>query len=587
MLIKSIVNDLCRPLCTDIFGAVASWTTPIDIPAAEAAALKAFFDATGGTGWTNSTGWGTSATAASYQGVTVTAGHVTAISLPANNLTGAAGTTLDPLAATLATLDLEGNAFDYDWYVDSVNGSDLNSGTQPDQALQTIAALSAKPIVSGQKIGLARGSLWREQLTITTDDLTIDAFGSGDKPILDCADIVSAGWSKTDGYTNIYQVTLTTNYVVSQPAFCSVWEGPARLPASISLAALDTAPGTYYVETSNTTTPTVYIHATGSGDPSSNGKVYEMATRLSGIYAKGADSGTVRNVVCKRNLANNGAIQVGRSWHIEDVLASDGSKHNLLYGDGCTLSLVVASGAYYTASATMFVYNEDVPASLGVTHNFCQATLPSYGALFCGFHGHKNTSGDFGDVVFNSCVVSNVFQGFLCNDADISINNTTASCKYLIQTGAPTQYIVNGGTYTNIGETPRIISFESNNASVSLQNLTMTLNNMASGGMFYSTKEGTSLSLVGCTINYNTNAIWVAYFTGAGCNLTANGNRFNVNRSLHFYVPTDATISSDNNSFAYATPNFTVGATTYKTLAEWQAGTGQDTNSTISPYVAP
>ena len=109
MLIKSIVNDLCRPLCTDIFGAVASWTTPTDIPAEEAAALKVFYDATGGTGWTNNTNWGTSATADDWQGVTVTAGHVTAISLPANNLIGAAGTTLDPLSATLVTLDLGGN----------------------------------------------------------------------------------------------------------------------------------------------------------------------------------------------------------------------------------------------------------------------------------------------------------------------------------------------------------------------------------------------------------------------------------------------------------------------------------------------
>lgn len=48
----------------------------------------------------------------------------------------------------------------FDWYVDSANGNDGNTGKSSLQALRTVAALLGKTITSGQKIGLARGSVW-------------------------------------------------------------------------------------------------------------------------------------------------------------------------------------------------------------------------------------------------------------------------------------------------------------------------------------------------------------------------------------------------------------------------------------------
>ena len=85
----------------------SGWKRLAGISGAANDALKAFYDATGGDLWTDNTGWGTSS--AAYAGVTISAGEVTAIELPGNNLDGDAGTTLDPLAGTLATLDLGQN----------------------------------------------------------------------------------------------------------------------------------------------------------------------------------------------------------------------------------------------------------------------------------------------------------------------------------------------------------------------------------------------------------------------------------------------------------------------------------------------
>ena len=64
------------------------WVVPADIPAAEAAALKWLYYATGGDSWTTNTNWGLTATAANWHGITMAGGKVTKIELGANNLAG-------------------------------------------------------------------------------------------------------------------------------------------------------------------------------------------------------------------------------------------------------------------------------------------------------------------------------------------------------------------------------------------------------------------------------------------------------------------------------------------------------------------
>ena len=82
---------------------------PTDVPQAEVDALIAFYHATHGDAWTNNTGWLTDPVVDNWHGVTVAAGRITAIDLPGNNLVGAAGTTLDPLFASLVRLSAYDN----------------------------------------------------------------------------------------------------------------------------------------------------------------------------------------------------------------------------------------------------------------------------------------------------------------------------------------------------------------------------------------------------------------------------------------------------------------------------------------------
>ena len=77
--------------------------------ASDRAALEAFYDATGGSGWTNSASWKTSAPLGDWFGVTTDAsGRVTELRLSDNGLTGSIPTAFGSLV-TLQWLDLSLN----------------------------------------------------------------------------------------------------------------------------------------------------------------------------------------------------------------------------------------------------------------------------------------------------------------------------------------------------------------------------------------------------------------------------------------------------------------------------------------------
>lgn len=95
-----------------------------------------------------------------------------------------------------------------DIYVDSISGSDTNSGTQ-DKPIKTLAKVKTLTVKGGNSLFLKCGSIWREQLTITstfnpTGNISIKGYGNclGDSyPIIRGSDIVSA-WSKDTSTSN-------------------------------------------------------------------------------------------------------------------------------------------------------------------------------------------------------------------------------------------------------------------------------------------------------------------------------------------------------------------------------------------------
>ena len=73
-------------------------TAVIDIPQSEKDALKALYDATGGTNWVNKTGWDfNTAVTSGWYGITVSGGHVISIKLMNNQLNGTIPTEIGQL----------------------------------------------------------------------------------------------------------------------------------------------------------------------------------------------------------------------------------------------------------------------------------------------------------------------------------------------------------------------------------------------------------------------------------------------------------------------------------------------------------
>ena len=93
------------------------------------------------------------------------------------------------------------------YYVDSVHGSDGNSGTSPDQAWKSLGPVNARQFQPGDVINFACGSTFYGGLVIDDsgtegNPITFQAYGSGDKPVFSN----SGAWSRS--------ITINASWVV-------------------------------------------------------------------------------------------------------------------------------------------------------------------------------------------------------------------------------------------------------------------------------------------------------------------------------------------------------------------------------------
>ena len=228
--------------------------------------------------------------------------------------------------------------------IDQANGSDSNPGT----AAKPFKNLTAVPtLAAGQSIGLACESPpahWRQWINQGTapNNITITGYGActstaqiiagatSNLPIIDGADIISTGWTKTTGYTKVYNTNSALNYATwyggrqggsyhgtdtsgppygSVNAFLNFWEddrstttGGKFLTWEPTLADVDDTACSYYVPNLITTgandnnlwsippSGTLYIHGCNASNlnPNTNGYTYDYSNRAYAIALGGA-----------------------------------------------------------------------------------------------------------------------------------------------------------------------------------------------------------------------------------------------------------------------------------------------------------
>ena len=92
----------------------------------------------------------------------------------------------------LASLSVQAQTY----YVSSVSGNDSNSGLSETQAWKSISKVNTEMsgISPGATIRFKRGEVFIGQLNVTVDNLTIGAYGAGDKPLIRATRWLGSGW---------------------------------------------------------------------------------------------------------------------------------------------------------------------------------------------------------------------------------------------------------------------------------------------------------------------------------------------------------------------------------------------------------
>lgn len=293
----------------------------------------------------------------------------------------------DSLATTIGELNQI-------WYVDSRYGDDSHTGQSPAQAWKTLAKL--KTIVSsGDFIYLAKGSYWRESFSFfpELDSIRIDNYGAGPLPIIDGSEIVGANWSKTGGYTNVYEYT-TTNEDEGTNADYPLYEGENTLTLASSLANLDATAGAYYYVVNSTTNVTYYAHTTNSDNPNTNGSTYAVTVRQPIALH---NNNSVFGVHPRRGLDNDGPMATYKQGDLENIIAEDGHKHNVFNGGGHIRNVVALNARMQGAGGTtLFVSYELIPNDLTAEYYNCHAINARDNEVVddIGFYGHGTTAND-------------------------------------------------------------------------------------------------------------------------------------------------------------------------------------------------
>lgn len=476
-----------------------------------------------------------------------------------------------------------------DWYVDSVNGSDSNTGLAPNIAFATIAKVMTV-LTAGDVIGLVRGSTWHEQLTIAVNNVKVIAVGNGLPPVFEGADVVAnASFTKTGGYTNIYQVTVTTNYTASEPQFVRVWEDSVGLPITATLAALDTTPRAYFVATHDAVSVTVYVHASSSADITANGRLYEISKRTSGVYSFFASGTVVDGVTCRRPCGNGGAIKVGAFSTVANCISEDGNKHNFYARRGTNYYNCLARDAYFNDQATAFVLNDDTPNGETSNYDSCVVLMPLYTSYMTGFYGHHNVSGSFGKVTYSNCKTTNCASGWALSDATSAEyrNCYGTNNRYdFALTNAGTFSII-GGEYISIYAGSAMINNTVNACTIIVSSVLSDKSDLQNGHVF--SGVASTVSIVNCKfIARKTNATFQigTYMSVTGGSLYLRNNRYeapNLAAGPYFiFCASTTTLDSDYNSFARANMYANVNGGNYATIADYQTATGQDAHSVIA-----
>lgn len=467
-------------------------------------------------------------------------------------------------------------------YVDSIAGDDGNDGMSSSGAVATLAhavSLAGDNAV----IGLKRGGLWRETLNVSSLLApTVTLYGaSGDAPEITGADIVDT-WTAVGGTTNVWSASVAHDS--SGTSRFRAYEDGAQLLRVADQATCDATPGSFVKVLGSAGSPaTIKIHTTGSDDPNSNGSVYEVTARQTGII--GPNDATIIGVTTGRVLSNNGSVDLVNTTEgtVKRSLAIWGSKHNLGMGSGLMEDCIAVSAdatiAEEPSNSQFIAFLNDGTDQTAIIRR-CGVIGPAPGVDFLS-HGNPNpldsvtleqfwvlNSGAFTGAA--SSILGNYYSGVI----GFPLQSGTVSKSVMRQSADGA--VTSPGTYGDSTITDCCILAEQRGAS--------NFNEV------FRCNQANAVVFENCAFYCNT-----SLSTGNYTSWFANGNSdtdLTFNRNVVFYgallmqLASGGSYVGDYNVWIKGQPgaadqvtmlHHAVGSCV--TLAAWQSATGQDANS--------
>jgi parallel beta-helix repeat protein len=174
---------------------------------------------------------------------------------------------------------LSSPAFAATYYVDATNGKDTNTGLSEATAWKTIAKVNASRLNPGDQILFKRGEIWRERLIIPSsgssdNSIVFGAYGDGNNPIINGADIIKNWTVESESTTKYYSI------IPDEPS--QVFENGIRMVKCISKENMGL--NNWYWDSNN---KRIYIRTSGGDYPS--GYIIEASQRGSNICINGKD----------------------------------------------------------------------------------------------------------------------------------------------------------------------------------------------------------------------------------------------------------------------------------------------------------
>ena len=476
------------------------------------------------------------------------------------------------------------NSNGINYYVSSSIGIDSNDGVNATHPFATLAkAISVAK--SGSTINLKRGDTWNEQLTITCKNLTIKAYGIGERPIIDCSESCSAEtWVEDDTFPGQYHATLVTGTMSGEPRFLSMKIGGLIALRYADRATLAAATSGYYaVNETASTSIDCYVRMPDGTSPTGNALSLVYNKRLFAVYAYNIDGITVMDIEARFNGAEGGGIKLGKYAKIYRTKVVDGNKHSVFLGDGAYTEDLEMVDSYYNLNGLGAdtqcnpLVNYDVSGlGLGSTHVRPVVTfnIPRSGskALF----GHT-AAGSLGSITYLNPVITNV-------DAVCGTMNCTSETivggtylGYITRIGLIYTHLILDGV--NAVTSNNCVQANVAGSSVTIQNGCVLQS--TSGGV--SGVQWTMRGLITASDStfVQANAGYGIYSNAAGCVAVVNRCIFtNASKAIRAY--NTASYSGDYNVLGANRSNMCMFASTgYSTLATWQAAaTPNDANST-------